>query len=745
MSRRKPKRPPTDEPAPTVEESSTTPSKLRPWLLAAATALLVARPLWPSESAAEQGDGAAVVMLWLVLLAGWLLAESFMGKFTLRWSALDLAVGLLIVLVVGSALRGASVGAPRLSINMLWEWVGFGTAYFLIRQLIASTREARAIVAVMIGLAMTLSAFGLYQYFVDMPATRAAYEANPDAALRQAGEWYPEGSRERQLFEQRLASTEPMATFALTNSLAGVLAPWLVALALVAVSLISVHDGGRLAWVGTVVSAGVIAFCLVLTKSRSAYLATAVGVAAVVVGLAWRWGRRTARILFGLGAAAALLVAIGVGVGGLDVEVLSEAPKSLGYRLQYWQSTRALIADAPLTGVGPGNFGDQYTRYKLPEASEEIADPHNFLLEVAATAGIPALLALGLVLLLFARSVWQGKHEQKTGANIDDGDEPLGESVGADTEPEREVIDATMHVAWGGVAGFLVAFMLGDLVSVQLSFEWMVGGCVITGLMVAALAGWIRRGRFTAGAAALCVCVFLINLLVAGGFTMPAVAGSFWLLLAVGETLAHGTRPAQTVPRGLGLSMFAGVATLAVVCHNTMYVPVVYAKARMDAALRDPRGPAIEWQNAANEDRRATEPRRLLCASLFDRIMKQPDDAFLNRRFAEASEELLQLRPHSSALAAQVAGWRLRVYGRNRDVDTLAAAIEAASRAVELYPTNARRHVQLAVALETAERHEPAQAEAAEALRLDDLTPHVDQKLSTEMREAALRLANGAN
>jgi hypothetical protein len=239
--------------------------------------------------------------------------------------------------------------------------------------------------------------------------------------------------------------------------------------------------------------------------------------------------------------------------------------------------------------------------------------------------------------------------------------------------------------------------------------------------------------------------VLLVNLLVAGGFTMPAVAGSFWLLLAIGQTLAEGVRPARPVPRGLGLTMFAGVAALAVVCHNTMYVPVVYAKARMDAALRDPRGPAVEWQNAANEDRWATEPRRLLCASLFDRLIKQPQDKFLNQRFRQATDELLRLRPHSSALWAQVAGWRMLVYRGNRDADTLAAAMEAAERATELYPANARRHVQLAIYLEMANLHEQARSEAAEALRLDDLTPHADQKLSTELRFEALRLAATTN
>ncbi len=56
--------------------------------------------------------------------------------------------------------------------------------------------------------------------------------------------------------------------------------------------------------------------------------------------------------------------------------------------------TRALNARTFWLGVGPGNFAAPYLRYKLPEASEEILDPHNLFLEVWATGGFWALLAL---------------------------------------------------------------------------------------------------------------------------------------------------------------------------------------------------------------------------------------------------------------------------------------------------------------------------------------------------------------
>ena len=103
-------------------------------------------------------------------------------------------------------------------------------------------------------------------------------------------------------------------------------------------------------------------------------------------------------------AVAAVLLAAAVAVGTLDRDRLAQASKSFGYRLQYWQSSLQMIADHPWLGCGPGNFQDAYTRYKLPEASEEIADPHNFLLEIWATAGTPAALAFLAVLGCFAWS-----------------------------------------------------------------------------------------------------------------------------------------------------------------------------------------------------------------------------------------------------------------------------------------------------------------------------------------------------
>ena len=54
-------------------------------------------------------------------------------------------------------------------------------------------------------------------------------------------------------------------------------------------------------------------------------------------------------------------------------------------------------------GLGPGNFGGAYLRHKLPQASEEVSDPHNLFLETWTTAGVGAALAVAAALGLGLR------------------------------------------------------------------------------------------------------------------------------------------------------------------------------------------------------------------------------------------------------------------------------------------------------------------------------------------------------
>ena len=147
---------------------------------------------------------------------------------------------------------------------------------------------------------------------------------------------------------------------------------------------------------------------------------------------------------------------------GRPSDLATKAAKSFGYRVQYWQATVRLIAEHPWIGCGPGNFQDTYTAYKLPEASEEVTDPHNFLLEVWATAGTPAMLALLAMLAAFA---WDVRRLKPAVA-----DSPifverkLGQSPGDSGAMEPAAAgDGAMPVFAGCLAGFVLAVPLGQL------------------------------------------------------------------------------------------------------------------------------------------------------------------------------------------------------------------------------------------------------------------------------------------
>ncbi|MGO8751890.1 MAG: O-antigen ligase family protein [Thermoguttaceae bacterium] len=589
--------------------------RLRPWLLTAVAALVVVRPLFPGEGAVD-GDGLPVVMLWLALVVFWLLGVIGRSDFRVRFGRTDAALLAFLALYAIAALWASQHGAPRPALNMLWEWVGMGLSFFLIRQCIVERQEARALAAVMVGLAVALAGLGFYQYFYDLPKTRAEYWRNPDEALQRNDLWYPPGSAERKLFESRLESVEPIATFALTNSLAGYLAPWLVI-----VVGIGVAGAGRSPHRLRVTAAATaiaiwICACLILTKSRSGYIATAVGCSLVVASVGKARRLRWKALVPAIGILA-LLVWGAIAVKGLDIEVLSEASKSLGYRVQYWQGAWKIISEHPILGCGPGNFQTTYPRFKLPEASEEVADPHNFFLEVWATAGTPAAIAFAAVLGTYLWAVFLGGGKKEEGLLLRDGQ--CSASVPASKPVPQDMpvsfVRSIYFLVAGGALGFLGALGFG------MSPEMLLLGLPSAAVTVALLWHWVHQGKFPAKLAAIGVIALLVNLLAAGGICFPSVAGTLWILLALGLNLreddavvntphicgqlARGAKeeqpvlaPGQSIADGrrendgyrcsrrLGIAMLGAFLLLTIGCYMTAYGPVFRAKRILMAAER---------------------------------------------------------------------------------------------------------------------------------------------------------------
>jgi tetratricopeptide (TPR) repeat protein len=756
--------------------------RLRPWLLGGITALYVARPLFPSESVAADGDGLTVVMLWIALAVFWLLGAIGRPKFSLRFGWTDAAVLLLMVWHTAAALWATQHGTPRPAVNMLWEWIGLGLCFLLTRQLLNSAREARAMLAVMVALAVAVAGYGLYQRVWEMPQTRLQYEADPDRALRDAGLWLPPGSPERTLFVARLNSTEPLATFALTNSLAAFLAPWLVMLAGImwhsrprlnkshgttagggyATETIATAGGGcatetsRRQRFGMLLCLLPIVVCLLLTKSRSGYIAAGVGLLLVWLLCREHVVRRRWKMPVMPLAAATLLLTVAV-VSALPRELVGRAATSFGYRLQYWQSSLRMIADHPLIGCGPGNFQNAYVHYKLPEASEEVADPHNFLLEIGVTAGTPAALAFLAVLGCFA---WATKrqslamlHSTFVGSGATAGLPSSAEgTVGqanrgtqksncAEQSVAHPASDGWRHVLAGGAFGFLLSAPVGMLSAAPPGRAAVLLGLPLAAATVAIMWPWIKDGRLPRLLPAVGVVVILIDLLASGGIGFPGVAETFWLLLAVGLL---GEQPRALHPAGAWAGLLAALA-LVVACYATAYSPVLGCQGQLRKAEREPARAVEHLEAAAATDPLAVEPWRQLAGMALESWWRQPnEDAF--HRFEQAVAKTLELAPNSAPVRSAAGDWYLRASlkrnpgGENVASDAIKKGVAAYRQAVELYPNSPLHRAKLAEACLAAGDLAAFRVEATAALRLDEATPHADKKLPAATRE---RLSHG--
>ncbi|HEY2414287.1 MAG TPA: O-antigen ligase family protein [Pirellulaceae bacterium] len=722
---------------------------LRAIVLSGGVALLVIAAMVPSEAAVSGGTYAPLAAGWCLLLViyaaslclderpeirvGW---TEFTGLALVGWHSLAAMVSL-----------GHTNG--RQTLNAHWLILGYGLTALLLRQTIRTTKEAKSLVAAMIWLATLLASLGLYQYFYSAPLRRTEYERDPEKFLEAEQIPTDKDSPLRQQFENRIRSVEPLATFGLTNSLAGVLAPWLIGV--LAIGYACFRSGGQ--WrtvIAMLLIAAILAACLLLTKSRTAYLATIAG----VVLLALFGGRRSRsswlnwQIPAGLAAATVVLGLAAVFFGGLDLQVLTEAPKSVLYRIEYWRATAKIIAQYPVFGCGPGNFQEAYTAFKLPEASETPADPHNFLLEIWATAGTPAVLLLLALLVAFAADIAAIQHLRNVKTPVDD---------------DQPVADPKWLVLAGAMVGLLVSAPVGSalgypLDSVSLTLRslpqvWLLGIPLLAAIWWS-LNRWLDceldTGELPLSATIVPQLVLLINLLAAGAMVFPAVISTALVLVPVALCIAglnarHET-VARTSPRSPALPiqlkpsvLFGGLALigallLTVTCFYTEYYPVLnghraLAEAMYRLEIKDYREAPGKLIAAAEADSLAPEPRRLLAELLLGRweATESPHDW---QDFSETADAYRQLDPRHHAASYTRGTWFLTAWKKSGHRQDLDVALAAFREAIQRYPNHAFYHAQLAWGLHLAGDDAAARKEAEIALNLDQKMPHQEQKLA---------------
>jgi len=165
------------------------------------------------------------------------------------------------------------------------------------------------------------------------------------------------------------------------------------------VAIQRIKDADDPAWaVALALSAPLAIWLLVYTRSKAALLMPVLVAALFAVWWKWRGPlARQSKRWFWIGVGIVALTILAVVGHGLYRHGLPTS--SLNFRWRYWMGSWRMFLRHPLRGTGWENFGPNYPRDRLPAASEEIHDPHDFIvrffIELGAVGGVLLLAWLG--------------------------------------------------------------------------------------------------------------------------------------------------------------------------------------------------------------------------------------------------------------------------------------------------------------------------------------------------------------
>jgi O-antigen ligase/tetratricopeptide (TPR) repeat protein len=334
----------------------------------------------------------STVLIFSVLL--WFVISFLAGRLSYRLTGLEIG---LVLLAAASVVACFDAGDKRAAITASVSFFAPGLAALVLVQILDSDRKIRLVLVVIAALAVVSAYQCADQFLVTNQMTIEQYEQDPLAMLQPLG--MQPGAFNQFLFEHRLYSKGIHGFFTTSNSAGSFsLLAFFSALALFLDRLRNRKsaDGGLASVVLTGFATCVVLLGLALTRSKGAIVAAII--AAVMFLALLRFGKwLNARKKLVLTVCLLLFVAaafIVVSYGRTHNRL--PGGSSMLVRWQYWDAAARMYADQPLTGIGPGNFSQFYPRYKSPAALETVADPHNFPLSLLTQYG-----PLGLLAFLF--------------------------------------------------------------------------------------------------------------------------------------------------------------------------------------------------------------------------------------------------------------------------------------------------------------------------------------------------------
>ena len=705
--------------------------------------LLTAGFLWPSQ-AAHTGEGLQFAVLWLLAAAG--IAWSMNGRLT-GSRIITLSTAAVTLLSAGFLLSTLGVfqfgGERRTAVNLTLHFASAVAGWIIVQRLCAAGRQM-LVVQLLAGLGVGVAVLGIVDYHYLLPKERDWYENATEQERMNAG--IPMSGPARISMENRLLhSTEPQGPFALTNTLGGVLAVIVVLLS----GMLLIPQNAEFRRRSVIVFVLTCGYCLLLTKSRTAWVAAAAGVCIQAILLRTKSGQSSRRLLLWAAAAAGLAGAVfmaALGAGLLDLEVVLEAPRSLQFRLFYWIGSTDVILDSPILGTGPGNFRSAYLMYKVAESSEAVFDPHNIVFDAWISAG---LLGFAGILLVGGTTV----------ASVLERDGSSTESP--ETLPVHQERGLRLMLFGGGLAFIVWEFLLGNpLTGFQLptvgwvgefNGAWMIP---LVALPVTQVIGTARIPRITPG---LCLLALLIHLLGAGGLHILIVLQLLLTLHALSfRWLTNGPDRAG---RPIAVGAMAG-ALLVLWLGIRPNLDRVGHMITAEGYLRSgkPKKAVKSFENACESDpwslNSAQRSAGLLTYMFEDRYQdlgaRKSVPAVLERDYNEAmraADRFVEMDPRGYT------GFLFRsriqqVYAKlTEDSRVMSSATSDLKSAVERYPTNAHLIAELAEHLSAAGQRDEASQAAQKALQQNKLNhnwKHTDRYLPEPLVERLTGLAGPA-
>ena len=300
-------------------------------------------------------------------------------------------------------------------------------------------------------------------------------------------------------------------------------------------------------------------------------------------------------------------------------------------------ATGRMILAHPL-GVGPGNFSRAFPSFQPPSGGTLVADPHNFVLEIAATCGVATLLAVLAALgAFFVKAVrWLRKPSE------------AADAVAAEPGPNE-------HARWefyaGGMCGLVLGFIIrqttGDHTPDDILNEGFAAcaRCLVwlTAFVLFERVRWsgrVRVAALTAGVGAL-----LLMLLANPGAGLPSVAVPLWAAVA----LVLNESPQRDYPRINPLALtrilpFFAVAAVALLYFLVVFVPVTSSSEKVQEAVQagEAYRQAVKGKNPLAFAERLN---KTVLAPLQEAVKEEPDDVRVKLLLAQWSGELWSIYP----------------------------------------------------------------------------------------------------